>query len=177
MNRSRYSFRWLMATTKVAVILTMATGCAQIKRSVPGMERVIDVTKVVIREPETWVPLTLQRLLRLPIWIAKFRIGPQRKHQFLAVSKVLTMQVMILEICLLSGRPPALFLHRYQKGKTVFVSVELLPMLRAELLHLLSLKLASYLLGVTVRMTGMMKVSRRVIRPVRLLHRYLWSRI
>ncbi len=47
-----------MATTKVAVILTMATGCAQIKRSVPGMERVIDVTKVVIREPETWVPLT-----------------------------------------------------------------------------------------------------------------------
>ena len=58
MNRSRYSLRLLTNSTAAAVILTMATGCAQIKRSVPTMERVIDVTKVVIREPETWVPLS-----------------------------------------------------------------------------------------------------------------------
>jgi len=68
MIRSRYSLRLLTASTTAAVMLTMATGCAHVKRSVPTMERVIDVTKVAIREPETWVPLTAAAVIAAANW-------------------------------------------------------------------------------------------------------------
>ena len=54
MSRSRL----LMATASVAVVLTMITGCGQIRESLPSMERVLDVAKESALEPETWVPLT-----------------------------------------------------------------------------------------------------------------------
>ena len=63
MNQSGHRLRSLTASLVATVVLTMSAGCAQIKRSVPSMERVTDVTKVVIREPETWVPLTAAALI------------------------------------------------------------------------------------------------------------------
>ena len=47
-----------MISVKLALTLTLVTGCGQIRSTLPSLERVADIAKESAMEPETWVPLT-----------------------------------------------------------------------------------------------------------------------
>ena len=48
----------IVASGNIAVILSLLTGCGQIRTAVPSMERVVGIAKESAMERGTWVPLT-----------------------------------------------------------------------------------------------------------------------